>query len=146
MAGRRIALAAVSLLFLSLLACGGGRLPTIGARIGGEEFRLEVARSDAEMARGLMHRRSLGAHQGMLFVYDADEHMSFWMKDTTIPLTLAFLSRDGQILQVAEMKPLSLKPVTSQWAARYVLELPLGTLDQLGVRVGDRVELPADFR
>jgi uncharacterized membrane protein (UPF0127 family) len=146
MAGRRILPAAFALLFFSLLACGGGRLPTIKANVGGEEFRLEVARSDAEKARGLMHRRSLGAHQGMLFVYDADEHMSFWMKDTTIPLTLAFLSRDGQILQVAEMKPLSLKPVTSQWAARYVLELPLGTLDQLGVRVGDRVELPADFR
>ena len=146
MAGRRVLLAAVALLFFSLLACSGGRLPVIGARIGGEEFRLEVARSDAEKARGLMHRRSLGARQGMLFVYDADEHMSFWMKDTTVPLTLAFLSRDGQILQVAEMKPLSLKPVTSQWAARYVLELPLGTLDQLGVRVGDRVEPPADFR
>jgi uncharacterized membrane protein (UPF0127 family) len=105
-----------------------------------------VARSDAEKARGLMHRRSLGAREGMLFVYDADEHMSFWMKDTTIPLTLAFLSRDGQILQIAEMKPLSLKPLTSQWAARYVLELPRGTLERLGVRVGERIELPADFQ
>jgi uncharacterized membrane protein (UPF0127 family) len=145
MAGRRALFAAASLLFSSLLACGG-RLPTIEVRIGGEEFRIEVARSDAEKARGLMHRRSLGVREGMLFFYDADEHMSFWMKDTTIPLTLAFLSRDGQILQIAEMKPLSLKPVTSQWAARYALELPLGTLDRLGVRVGERIELPADFQ
>ena len=146
MAGRRTLLAAASLLLWSLLACGVGRLPTVEARIGGEEFRLEVARSDAEKARGLMDRRSLGARQGMLFVYEADEHMSFWMKDTTIPLTLVFLSHDGQILQIAEMKPLSLKPVTSQWAARYALELPLGTLDRLGVRVGERIELPADFQ
>ncbi len=146
MGGRRVLLAAVSLLFSGFLACGGGRLPTIEARIGGEEFRLEVARSDAQKTRGLMHRRSLGEREGMLFVYDADEHMSYWMKDTTIPLTLAFLSSDGQILQVAEMKPLSLKPVSSERAARYALELPLGTLDRLGVRVGDRIELPADFK
>jgi uncharacterized membrane protein (UPF0127 family) len=146
MAGRRALFAAASLLLFGLLSCVGGRLPTIEVRIGGEAFRLEVARSDAEKARGLMHRRSLGAREGMLFVYDADEHMSFWMKDTTIPLTLAFLSRDGQILQIAEMKPLSLKPLTSQWAARYVLELPRGTLERLGVRVGERIELPADFQ
>jgi hypothetical protein len=146
MAGRRALFAAASLLLSSLLACGGGRLPTIEVRIGGEEFRIEVARSGAEKARGLMHRRRLGVREGMLFAYDTDEHMSFWMKDTAIPLTLAFLSRDGQILQIAELKPLSLKPVTSQRAARYALELPLGTLDRLGVRVGERIELPADFQ
>ncbi len=49
----------------------------------------------------------------MIFVYEADEHLSFWMKNTTLPLTLAFLSRDGEILQIEELKPLSLKPVTS---------------------------------
>ncbi len=146
MAERRALLVAASLLLSSLLACGGGRLPTIEVRIGGEPFRIEVARSEAEKARGMMHRRSLGEREGMLFVHDADEHMSFWMKDTTIPLTLAFLSRDGQILQITELKPRSLKPVTSQRAARYALELPLGTLDRLGVRAGDRVELPADFQ
>jgi uncharacterized membrane protein (UPF0127 family) len=146
MAGRRAMLAAGSLLLLSLLACRGARLPTVSVRIGGEEFRVEVARTDAAKAQGLMHRRSLGPRQGMLFVHEADEHLSFWMKDTTIPLTLVFLSRDGRILQIAELKPLSLKPITSEWAARYALELPQGTMDRLDVRVGDRVELPAEFQ
>ena len=114
-------------------------------QIGGAEFRIEVARSEEEKARGLMHRRSLGERSGMIFVYEADERLSFWMKNTTLPLTLAFLSRDGEILQIEELKPLSLKPVASTRAARYALELPAGSLQRLGVVPGDRVQLPADF-
>jgi len=114
-------------------------------QIGGVEFRIEVARSEEQKARGLMNRRSLGERSGMIFVYQADEHLSFWMKNTTLPLTLAFLSRDGEILQIEELKPLSLKPVASTRAARYALELPAGSLQRLGVVPGDRVQLPADF-
>ena len=129
---------------LALSACPR-TLPLIPVQIGGVEFRVEVARSEEEKTRGLMHRRSLGERSGMIFVYEADEHLSFWMKNTTLPLTLAFLSREGEILQIEELKPLSLKPVTSTRAARYALELPLGSLQRLGVRPGDRVQLPADF-
>jgi uncharacterized membrane protein (UPF0127 family) len=67
------------------------------------------------------------------------------MKNTTIPLTLAFLSKDGQIMQIEQLKPLSLKSVLSERAVRYALELPAGVLEELGVQVGDRVRLPADF-
>jgi hypothetical protein len=67
------------------------------------------------------------------------------MKNTTIPLTLAYLSKDGQILQIEQLKPLSLKSVTSERAVRYGLELPAGVLDELGVEVGDFVQLPEDF-
>jgi uncharacterized membrane protein (UPF0127 family) len=135
---------ALTLALLSLTACAR-TLPTIPVQIGGEEFRIEVARSEEQKARGLMHRRSLGQRTGMIFVYETDEHLSFWMKNTTLPLTLAFLSREGEILQVMELKPLSLKPVTSERAARYALELPAGSLQRLGVVPGDRVRLPADF-
>jgi len=129
---------------LALAACVR-TLPTIPVEIGGVEFRIEVARSESEKARGLMHRRFLGERRGMIFVYDADEHLSFWMKNTKVPLALAFLARDGEILQVEELKPLSLRPVTSARAARYALELPAGSLQRLGVAPGDRVRLPADF-
>jgi hypothetical protein len=138
------ALAALALSALSLAACARA-LPTIPVRIGGQEFRIEVARSEEQKARGLMHRRSLGERSGMIFVYEADEHLSFWMKNTTLPLTLAFLSREGEILQIEELKPLSLKPVTSARAARFALELPAGSLQRLGVVPGDRVLLPPDF-
>ena len=140
----RPGLAWAAVLALSLAACPHP-LPSVDVVIGGEEFRIEVARSDTEQARGLMHRRSLGERNGMIFVYEADGHLSFWMKNTYIPLTLAFLSRDGEILQVEELKPLSLNPVTSERAARYALELPAGALQRLGVGPGDRVILPAGF-
>jgi hypothetical protein len=129
---------------LALAACLR-TLPTIPVEIAGVEFRVEVARSESEKARGLMHRRVLGERRGMIFVYDADEHLSFWMKNTKVPLTLAFLARDGEILQVEELKPLSLRPATSLRAARYALELPAGSLQRLGVAPGDRVRLPPDF-
>jgi len=134
----------VLLAALALAACVR-TLPTIPVEIGGVEFRVEVARSESEKARGLMHRRVLGERRGMIFVYDADEHLSFWMKNTKVPLTLAFLARDGEILQVEELKPLSLRPATSLRAARYALELPAGSLQRLGVAPGDRVRLPPDF-
>ena len=136
--------AAFAVAALSLAACPKA-LPTIPVQIGGVEFRVEVARSEEQKTRGLMHRRSLGERSGMIFIYEADEHLSFWMKNTTLPLTLAFLSREGEILQIEELKPLSLKPVTSTRAARYALELPAGSLQPLGVVPGDRVQLPPDF-
>ena len=136
--------AALTLSAFALAACARP-LPTIPVQIGGVEFRIEVARGEEEKARGLMHRRSLGERSGMIFVYEADEHLSFWMKNTTLPLTLAFLSREGEILQIEELKPLSLKPVTSARAARYALELPAESLQRLGVVPGDRVLLPGDF-
>jgi uncharacterized membrane protein (UPF0127 family) len=139
-----VALAALALSALVLSACPRS-LPTIPVRIGGEEFRIEVARSEEQKTRGLMHRRSLGERSGMIFVYESDEHLSFWMKNTTLPLTLAFLSGEGEILQIEQLKPLSLKPVSSSRAARYALELPAGTLQRLGVVPGDRVVLPPDF-
>jgi hypothetical protein len=133
----------------ALLACALGSctraLPTIRVQIGGEEFRLEVARTEEEKARGLMHRRSLGERQGMIFVYQSDEHLSFWMKNTRIPLDLLFLSREGAVLQIEGLKPHSLKPITSERAARYALELPAGSAARLGLKTGDRVFLPAGF-
>jgi len=124
-----------------LSACSSG-LAKVRVTIGGESFTVEVARTDEEKRTGLMNRKSLGPREGMLFVYPGDEHLSFWMKNTSIPLTLAFLSREGEILQIEQLKPFSLKAVVSERAARYALELSQGVLSELGVRVGDRVGLP----
>ncbi|UCF99076.1 MAG: DUF192 domain-containing protein [Spirochaetaceae bacterium] len=129
----------------TFVACGSGLEERIEIIIGGQSFRVEVARTAEQKRQGLMDRKSLGARDGMIFVYDTDQHLAFWMKNTTIPLTLAFLSKDGTILQIEELKPLSLKSVVSERAARYGLELPAGVLSELDVGVGDRVILPADF-
>jgi len=129
----------------AVLSCSSGLEERIKVVIGGKSFRIEVARTDEQKRQGLMNRRSLGDREGMIFVYETDQHLAFWMKNTTIPLTMAFLSKDGQIMQVEQLKPLSLKSIMSERAVRYGLELPDGVLDELGVGVGDRVELPADF-
>jgi uncharacterized membrane protein (UPF0127 family) len=129
----------------SVLSCGSGLEERIEVEIGGESFTIEVARTAEQKRIGLMNRRSIGDREGMIFVYESDQHLSFWMKNTTIPLTLAFLAKDGTILQIEQLKPLSLRSVMSERAVRYGLELPAGVLDELGVETGDRVRLPEDF-
>jgi len=137
---------AVFLLSVSaLLSCSSGLDERIEVVIRGQSFHIEVARTAEQKQQGLMNRKSLGDREGMIFVYETDQHLAFWMKNTTIPLTLAFLSKDGQIMQIEQLKPLSLKSVVSERAVRYGLELPAGVLEELGVEVGDRIQLPADF-
>ena len=92
----------------AVLSCSDGLEERIEVVIGGESFRIEVARSDELKRQGLMNRRSIGDREGMIFVYETDQHLAFWMKNTTIPLTLAYLSKDGRIMQIEELKPLSL--------------------------------------
>ena len=130
---------------LPVLAACSSALERVPVIIGGERFMVEVARTEEQKRQGLMHRKSLGAREGMIFVYESDQHLGFWMKNTSIPLTLAFLSRDGEILQTEDLKPHSLKSVVSERAARYALELPRGALEELGVGVGDRIDLPPEI-
>jgi len=137
--------ALILLCICSVLSCSNGLEERIDVVLGGETFRVEVARTAEQKRQGLMLRESIGPRQGMIFLYDTDQHLAFWMKDTIIALTLVFLSKDGEILQVEYLKPFSLKTVISTRAVRYALELPEGVLEELGVGVGDRVLLPADF-
>jgi len=135
---------AVFLSSAALLCCGSG-LQRVDVVIGGQTFTVEVARSEEQQREGLMNRDSLGWREGMIFVYDSDQHLAFWMKNTTLELTILFLSKTGEILQIEELKPLSLKPVVSERAARYAVELARGSLEELGVKPGDEVVLPEDF-
>ena len=128
-----------------LMSCSSGLEERIQVEIGGRSFLVEVARTAPQKRQGLMKRKSLGEREGMIFVYDTDQHLAFWMKDTSIPLTLLFLSKDGEIQQIEELKPFSLKSVVSERAVRYGLELSAGVMDELGVGVGDRVVLPEGF-
>lgn len=114
--------------------------------IGSEDFRVEIARTPEQRQKGLMLRKKLKAGEGMLFVYTADQYLSFWMKDTHIPLSIAFLAKDGEILQIENLKPLSLRTVRSRRSARYALEVPQGSFRDLEVEPGHKIGLPADFR
>lgn len=99
----------------------------------------EIARTDEERAYGLMHRKKLPDGEGMLFVFERDEMLSFWMKNTLIPLSIAFIASDGRIMEIRNMEPGNLDPVRSSRSVRYALEVPQGWFDRVGLKVEDRL-------
>jgi uncharacterized membrane protein (UPF0127 family) len=104
---------------------------------GGQSIlKAELARTDGQKAKGLMFRKEIGDGEGMLFVYERDQILSFWMKNTELPLSIAFISADGRVLETRDMEPQSLLPVRSARSARYALEVPRGWFDSNGVESG----------
>ena len=103
-------------------------------------FNVEVVKEPKARDRGLMFRQSLADDGGMLFDYDPPQQISFWMKNTYIPLDIIFINAKGVILNIAaETTPLSLAPLPSSGEARGILELKGGTCAKLGIMAGDRV-------
>ena len=113
--------------------------------VGGQQFLVEVVRTREDQAQGLMRRKELGEKAGMIFVYSRDRRLGFWMKDTEIPLSLAFLNAHGDILQIEDMQPFDIRTVLSSRSVRYALELRQGMFDELGVEEGDKIIFPEDF-
>ncbi|MFT4026779.1 MAG: DUF192 domain-containing protein [Novosphingobium sp.] len=105
-------------------------------------FRVEVARTSAEQAKGLMFRTKMGADEGMIFPFDPPrEGVAFWMKNTVIPLDIIFIGPDHRILNIAaDAVPYSLQPVPAAGVTANVLELNGGRAAQLGIVAGDKVE------
>jgi uncharacterized membrane protein (UPF0127 family) len=111
----------------------------------GQPLTVEVARTEAQRERGLMERTNLGPRDGMLFVFEKDDHLSFWMKNTPTPLSIAFLSAEGKVVQIEDMEPFSESVVRSRLSARYALEMRKGAFAELGIREGDIFTFPARF-
>ena len=101
----------------------------------------EIARTDVQRSRGLMGRTSLADGEGMLFVFESDRILSFWMKNTLIPLSIAFIARDGRILEIRDMEERSLQTVRSARSARYALEVPQGWFTRAGIEPGSTIQL-----
>ena len=116
-----------------------------GSQASGEPkaaFWLELALDDAERARGLMYRRQMQDDWGMLFVYQRDQPLSFWMKNTYLPLDMIFINRAGEVVDILEnVEPLTLEPRPSARPAAYVLELKAGMARREGIARGQRIEL-----
>ena len=109
------------------------------------EVRVEVADTEPEHQLGLMGRTALPEDRGMLFVFDEEQELSFWMKDTLIPLSVAFMDSEGRIVDIQDMKPLDDDPphYVSAEPAQYALEVNQGFFEEHGVKVGNRADLPA---
>jgi len=148
-----ILFAALALLIcIALTSCGSNAQKgdpdklTIAGKSGAKaQLTYELADDDTERSRGLSGRQQLDADSGMLFVLD-DRHAGFWMKDTLIPLSVAFISRCGEIVAIAEMQPQSLEIHNTPRDYRFGLEANAGWFSRHGLVVGDEVQLPKGLR
>ncbi len=136
---------ALLLLFAASFAGCDGSMEEIEIIIEDHTFVVEVARTYEQRQQGLMHRKKLGENRGMLFVFDRDEKRSFWMKNTYIPLSIAYVSSTGEIKEIHDMEPESLRSISSQYSVRYALELNQGAFERIGAESGSMVEFPEGF-
>ena len=99
----------------------------------------QVAIAPQERQTGLMHRKEMPAHEGMLFVFEQPATQCFWMKNTLLPLTAAFVADDGTIVNLADMKPQTEDSHCSAKPVRYVLEMNQGWFAQKGIKPGSKL-------
>jgi len=108
---------------------------------GADTVEAEVARTYEERERGLMYRESLAKGRGMLFVFPDAQIRSFWMKNTFIPLDIAYLDAELRIVDIQPMEPESLDSHPSALPAMFALEVPLGWFEEVGIAVGDQAQV-----
>jgi uncharacterized protein len=114
-------------------------LPTVTLRAGMFSIKAELAKSPAERAQGLMFRTKMDTHEGMLFVFDSPTEQCFWMKNTLLPLSIAFLAEDGSIVNVADMAPQTETSHCSAKPVRFALEMNQGWFAKRGMKAGLRI-------
>lgn len=138
----RSTLAAVLVALLLPLAAGAepqgpqDGLPEAELSIAGHRMTAEVARSEDERETGLMFRRMLPEDRGMLFVFDPAQKVGIWMKNTYLPLSVAFLDKRGAVINIADMQPQTLDVHFSARDASYALEANAGWFKRHGIRTG----------
>lgn len=110
-------------------------------QVNGKTLLVEYADTWELRAQGLMFRTELCQDCGMLFKFDRERLISMWMKNTLIPLDVAFFKRDGEIVDIKQMKPLDLTSVPSSAPVYYALEMNLNWFAQNGVKEGDQIRI-----
>jgi uncharacterized protein len=115
------------------------RLATTRLTAGFHVITAEVARTPDQRAIGLMHRPTMPANDGMLFVFEEPGQQCFWMKNTLLPLSIAFLADDGSIVNIDEMQPQTLDSHCSKKPVRFVLEMNKGWFDKRAIKPGAKI-------
>jgi uncharacterized membrane protein (UPF0127 family) len=115
------------------------KLPAITLGAGMHLIHAEVAQSPDQRATGLMNRLTMGASDGMLFVFEEASEQCFWMKNTLLPLSIAFIADDGSIVNIADMKPQALASHCSAKPVRYALEMNQGWFAKRGIKTGAKL-------
>jgi uncharacterized protein len=135
--------ATVAIAALALQVPGAGwadPLLTYPLKINGHLIRVEVANSEDTRRTGLMFRTALAENQGMLFVYETEGRYAMWMKNTLIPLSVAFIDRGGRIINIEDMQPQTEDTHGARANAAFSLETNQGWFKKRGIKAGDRVQ------
>ena len=140
----------IAILCTSLLSCKDVKPPGTKSKeptrheikVGNTTLILELALTANKREKGLMHRDHLGNKEGMLFVFESPQPMRFWMKNTRIPLDIGYFSSDGRLKELHRGQPFDLSGVPSQSQfLQFVIELNAGEYHNLGIRLGDQMDL-----
>ena len=116
------------------------KLPTTQLQLQDQHVLIEIADELHERQKGLMFRTTMPENEGMLFVYDAMAERRFWMKNTSIPLSIAYIDNTGVIVHIADMQPFSEVGVSSVYPAQYALEMNQGWFGAHNITVGYKIE------
>ena len=144
---RFFSLITILLLLTPLLSCKSKKLPAKDIKIirqDGTEFivNAEIAEKAEDRNHGFMERKNIPDGTGMLFVFEKDQILSFWMKNTPHPLSIAYIDSKGKIRNIYDMTPYSLSSIISTVSVRYALEVPQGWYKKNGITEGDAVLIP----
>ena len=124
---------------LALPALAYAQLPQVQLNAGIHVIRAEVANTPESRMKGLMFRKTLGASDGMLFVFDEAQRQCMWMRNTYVPLSVAFIDANGAILNVEDMEPLTESSHCAAGPAKYALEMNKGWFASRGLKAGTRI-------
>ena len=135
----RVLAAGLAIFLASLASVAEVTFKSSTVKVGNHPLRVEVAADEPQRMQGLMFRKSLGREEGMLFVFDEPAYHSMWMKNTLIPLSVAFIDRNGVILNILDMEPQTLDSHMAAGPAIYAIETNKGWFAAKKVKPGDKV-------
>ena len=115
------------------------RFPVISLNAGIHVIKAEVAAKEADRQQGLMHRQEMGANEGMLFLFDAPAGVCMWMKNTLIPLSVAFIDENGKIINIEDMQPQTTNSHCAKKPVRFALEMNQGWFKQKNIKPGSAI-------
>jgi uncharacterized membrane protein (UPF0127 family) len=121
-------------------------LPTTSLQLGIRQYVVEIASDEASREKGLMFRPFMPDNYGMIFVFDQEHSVNFYMKNTQIPLDIVFLDHAGRVISIKTMLPLDLRLTPSDGPVSFAIELNAGQGAATGLRVGDVVSIPSIVR
>lgn len=131
----------IFLTFFTTWALAQQKLPVQKLTAGMYVIQAEVAATEAQRETGLMNRKTMGQNEGMLFIFDRPSGYCMWMKNTLMPLSVAFINSDGMILNIEEMQPQTEKNHCAIKPALYALEMNAGWFKRKNIKPGSKIEL-----